>query len=394
MLFQTLDDKNECVAVYINNELKFKEVPKEASKTWEYSQFLKGMDIEYANIYCEGKTLDEACPEHLKKDWDNVKSKLKAFIRSFVESKVSMRDNCFFELTPKKFLIEYCKIKNQITEHIFQTYSRPQEYDFYRDMTEFLSEIKYRRLNVDSDVFKQNIQDPESLKLYRKYKDLSPYINYNLFGTITGRLSNDGFPILRFDKKHRHVLKPNNDYFVEIDINAAELRMALALSGKEQPTEDLYKIINETAFDNELTRKETKDRTIKWLYSESDEYTDELKHLFDKEFLLKKYYKGDHIITPYGRRIEAPERNAINYLMQSTFIDLFHRQVLKINKLLNGRGTYIPFLIHDCFYLDLKREDKDIIAQIAKEFSDTPYGFFKCRIKVGKDLSDLRELKL
>jgi hypothetical protein len=50
MLFQTLDDKNECVAVYINNELKFKEVPKEASKTWEYSQFLKGMDIEYANI--------------------------------------------------------------------------------------------------------------------------------------------------------------------------------------------------------------------------------------------------------------------------------------------------------------------------------------------------------
>ena len=38
--------------------------------------------------------------------------------------------------------------------------------------------------------------------------------------------------------------------------------------------------------------------------------------------------------------------------------------------------------------------DADMIAQIAKEFSDTPYGFFKCRIKVGKDLSDLRELKL
>ena len=51
MLFQTLDDKKECVGIYANGELQFEDMPNGISKTWSYSNFLGGLDIEYASRY-------------------------------------------------------------------------------------------------------------------------------------------------------------------------------------------------------------------------------------------------------------------------------------------------------------------------------------------------------
>jgi len=64
MRFQTLDDKNECVAVYLpkDNQLKFNHIPDDATSTWSYAPYLKSKQIEYAQLYCEGKNLEEVCP--------------------------------------------------------------------------------------------------------------------------------------------------------------------------------------------------------------------------------------------------------------------------------------------------------------------------------------------
>ena len=44
MLFQTLDDKSECVGVYANGELQFKGIPDNISKTWKsISIFFEGL---------------------------------------------------------------------------------------------------------------------------------------------------------------------------------------------------------------------------------------------------------------------------------------------------------------------------------------------------------------
>ncbi len=48
------------------------------------------------------------------------------------------------------------------------------------------------------------------------------------------------FPILTLDGEYRSILKPKNNYFVEFDYNAAELRVLLGLSGKAQPQEDMH----------------------------------------------------------------------------------------------------------------------------------------------------------
>ena len=40
---------------------------------------------------------------------------------SFKESKINLRDNCFYDLIPEKFLLEYCFIKNEITNQVIFT---------------------------------------------------------------------------------------------------------------------------------------------------------------------------------------------------------------------------------------------------------------------------------
>ena len=63
-----------------------------------------------------------------------------------------------------------------------------------------------------------------------------------MFGSKTGRLTNvkGYFPILTMDKEHRSVVKPKNDLFVELDYNGAEIITLLALSGREQPKQDIH----------------------------------------------------------------------------------------------------------------------------------------------------------
>ena len=85
MFFQTLDDKLECVGIYYKDDLFFDldNFPSDITKTWKYSSFLKQFSgIEYANLYLEGKPIEEIIPEYLKDDWDDASAKIKAFKRS------------------------------------------------------------------------------------------------------------------------------------------------------------------------------------------------------------------------------------------------------------------------------------------------------------------------
>ena len=47
VLFQTLDEKSDCLSVYIDGEM-MPYIPVGISKTWNYSNFLAHEDVEYA----------------------------------------------------------------------------------------------------------------------------------------------------------------------------------------------------------------------------------------------------------------------------------------------------------------------------------------------------------
>lgn len=399
MLFQTLDDKKECVGIYANDKLHFREIPENLSASWSYSPYLKGLKIDYAQLYCEGKSLDEVCPEYLKEEWTEIKNKLKAFMNSFFEAKVSLDQNCFFDLTPVNFLEKYCDVKNKITQHVFVSYEKPKEYDFYRRFNELLVDIKYRPLNIDLEKMKENILSEKDLNYYHRVLDFSNNINYNLFGSITGRLSvhKNSFPIQNFPKDYRSILKPHNDWFVAFDINAAELRTALALLNSSQPDGDLYEWVGKDVLGN-VSRSQTKKIIIEWLYDSRNptyqQYAQKLDAVFKKEALKNAYLIDGYIHTPFHRKIQSDEHHAISYLNQSTFIDLFHRQVIKIDDYLQDKKSFVSFLLHDEFVIDMTEDEKEHIIEIAKILQNTQYGKFLCNIKVGRDYGNMKKLNL
>ena len=136
MFFQTLDNKKKCIGVYCDGNLYFDgKLPEGISKTWSYASYLSDREIGYGHLQCGGKDLDSVCPPDIKDKWDKVNNKLKAFMRSICFSKVSLDDNCFFDMVPEKFLLEYCEIRNRITKHAFEKFLPPKNLRFLTLLT-------------------------------------------------------------------------------------------------------------------------------------------------------------------------------------------------------------------------------------------------------------------
>ena len=393
MLFQSLDDKKQCVGYYIDGSLVY-DRPSGLSKTWSYSTHLSDMDIQYANLYCGGKSLDEVCPEELREKWDSITSKLRAFFRSFGEAKVSLDDNCFFDLVPDRFLLEFCDLKGQISEHVFQNYNKPENYDFLLSLTKLADEIRYQKLNVDVSALKPEMAEEKTRSFVRKINRVEHLCKYNVFGTKTGRLTTqkNSFPILTMHKNYRKILSPVNDWFVEIDFNAAELRTLLALLGEEQPEEDMHEWNLKNVYQGIGTRENAKERIFAWLYNPSSQ--DHLANrLYNRKLIKKKYWNGSHVVNPYGRLIESDDFHAVNYLVQSTASDIFLRQAIKVHDLVKTKKSFISFMIHDSLVIDFCEEERDLILPIVQNFSQTKFGDFLATVKVGKNFGRMKELK-
>jgi len=393
VLFQTLDNKKECYGIYLNGDLIYDEFPDNLTNTWSYSSFLKGKGVEYANLYCGNKTLSEACPPQHHDEWEEVSGKLKAFLRSFYLAKVDLDENCFFDLVPDKFLRQHCEIKNKITKHVLENYEKPKNYDFLVELIELVDKIAHQKLSVNTDTLKSKFFQFKTRKFSKKINTCPPYIKYNIFGTKTGRLTTrkNSFPILTMDKNYRSILKPQNDWYIELDYNAAELRTLLNLLGKEQPKDDLHEWNAKNVYRGSITREEAKKRMFAWLYNPNSK--DHLSNrAYQRNDVLKKYWNGTHVQTIYDRKIIADKHHALNYIIQSTFSDLLLRQAIKIDKLLEGKKTNIAFMIHDSIILDMAHEDEMMISEIFHEFAETDLGVFLPNCTAGKNFGEMKKL--
>ena len=397
MLFETLDNKEKCIGVYYDGDLYFdNKLPEGISKTWSYASFLRDREVGYGYLQCGGKSLDSVCPDHLKDDWDKASNKLKAFLRSFHLSRVSLDDNCFYDLVPEKFLLEFCEIKTKITKHVFENFLPPKNLRFLTLLTKVTEDISQQKLNIDTDEFKPFLAEHKARQWKKKIQDVSPYVKYDIFGTKTGRLTTRkySFPILTFPKKYRSIIKPNNDLFVELDYNGAELRTLLALSDKNQPKMDIHEWNRRYLSENKvLSRQQIKNSIFAWLYN-SKKHTNEdiLRTMYDKEKVLNDYWDGETVKTCFNREIPADEHHALNYIIQSTCADLILQKMIKIYDILQDRKSNIAFCVHDSIVVDLHTEDKHLMKEIIDEFSNTRFGKFKTSVKTGRDFGNLQEL--
>jgi len=390
-----LDHKTDCVGYFANNRIKpGHELPLEG-ETWELSPHLVGDRYEVARIYSGGATLSEVCPAEMTEEWEGIKKTLRACLKAFRTSNLLLAENCFYDVVPEFFLYQYLNAKNNITQHVLETYERPKNYDAMYDLIELSMDIRSRPLNVDVGPIKHLLSSVRGKNFQKTLQSVKHVCDYNPWGTITGRLATQGatFPILTMNKEFRSCLSPTNDWFIELDFNAAELRTLLALTGADQPRNDIHDWNVKNIFDDNLTRDEAKVKTFAWLYSSKE--NKDLEGLYNKDLVRNKYWDGLKITTDYGRIIEnVDEHHALNYIVQSTTIDMVHEQAYKVYELLKGRKSHIAFLIHDAVYIDLAEEDRYEILNLLDTFKKTRYDIFKVNVSAGKNLGAMKELKL
>lgn len=392
MLFQTFDEKEQCVAFYADGKIH-KELPlSNLSKTWNYSQYLKNSDIQYADLYCLGKSMGDVCPEELKEQWKSVYRRLLAFYRSFAESKISLQDNCFYDLVPERFLLLYCDLKDKITEHVLKNFQKPENYDFLLKIKKLATDIRFRELNLDFSNVKLTSKIRKS---YKVLKTAKPYIDYNIFGTKTGRLTTKAgsFPILTMQKSLRSVIQPHNDCFLELDFNAAELRTVLALLERTQPSIDLHEWNVNNVYGGLLTREQAKKRIFAWLYNPNSK-DDLSERFYDRGKIKESFFDGTEVKTTFNRKIKADDFHAFNYVIQSTSSDLFLEQVIRVYNYLKDKKSNIAFTIHDSLIIDFDKDELSSLKDLSNIFSQTRFGEYLVNLKIGKDFGAMKEWKL
>ena len=364
------------------------------SKSWTYAPYLKGKQVDYAFIFANGSSLDDLCPEHLKEDWERISSKMKAFIRSFSEAKVNLNDVCFYDLVPESFLIELCEIKNRICEHVFKIHDRPDNYSFLLQVAELIGDIGAHKINIDETYLKKNLNDIKARSWLKKIRTCNPHVKYNMFGTVTGRLAaeKNSFPILTLPRLYRQCIKPTNDWFLELDFNAAELRTILSLSGIKQPQQDIHAWNAKNIYAGQCSREEAKKKILSWLYNPSAVHYTAARY-YNRDLIKEKYWDGQHVVTPFSRKIKADYDHALNYIVQSTTSDLTLRQAIKISKFLQDKKSYIAFCLHDSIVIDMSVEDKDMVGELMGMFADTDLGQYYVNASVGRDFGMLKKVK-
>lgn len=392
MFFQLLDSKVDCAGTYIDGQFIWEKIPNGITKTWSYSEHLYGRSIEYASLMVEGKSIDDICPPHLTDRWGVAKSLMKSHFKALSSSKISMQDVCFYDVVPQKHLQHYFDTKNEITKWVFDNIEKPQNYSFLLRLQAAVKELKQHPVNLNSfAIYVSGADCVKAKHLYEQFGETTPYVDYDIFGTVTGRLTTkkNSFPILNLKKELKKHVRPNNDVFLELDFNAAEVRTMLSLQNHEQPEEDIHEWNIKNIFKKDLSREEAKTKLFAWLYNEQSQAIQ--SSFYDRESLRERYYDGEKVQTPFGRTINAPVRKALNYLLQSSSSDNTMDRFCKISNFLRATRSHVAFVVHDSVVIDLHKDDRRLIPELVEMFGDTKLGKFKVNCSLGKNLGSMRK---
>jgi len=392
-VFQTLDTKNQCHAVYEDGVFHFDEYETQGDKTWAFHKTTDKEDLQIAQIWAGGSSLKDCCPTDLLANYEEIEKKLKAFNLAFDVVDFNIEEWCVYDFMPLSFLIDLCEIKNKITDNVLASWTKPKAYDHMVKVHQVISQMNYNEVIFDFDVAAQLSTTKALQGKLRSLKGTNGWVHYDPYGTITGRLSTkpNSFPILNIPAEFKTAIRPHNDLFVELDFNAAELRTMLSLSGREQPEEDIHEWNMQHVFSRIQDRESAKKKAFQWLYGKTAA-NKTLEEVYDKEKIKKDWFHHDFVKTPFGRAIPCDEDHAINYVVQSTTADVVYENTKKIQDLIQNHKTFVAFVIHDCIVLDMAKQDLGLIDDLVATFSKTRFGDFKSSIKAGKTLGNLKEI--
>ena len=391
MIFQILDDKRDCLGLFSNGEFYYGHIKRSFEKTWDWSPHLSDDDYQYARIWCGGKSLEDACPEHLVDRLEIHKKRVKNFVKAASIAKINIADICLFDIIPQQALLHWCQVKNEICEYVFENYTKPANHKFMIDLNKLVYDISNNPVVLNQDLlFSYQKTDYKAKSLWKSFGGKTSHISYDIYGSVTGRLTTktNSFPILNLKKDIADIVLPKNDAFIQLDFNGAEVRTLLSLSGQPQPKEDIHEF---NAKILKCSRDQAKKKFFAWFYNPNKK-NQELESIYKRKDVLVKHRNDNTIKTPFGREIETDDFHALNYLLQSASSDNCLGQAIKINKFLNGRRSFVHSVVHDSITIDLDKHDRDLITQIRQIFEDTRLGHFKSSMHIGKNYRDMEEV--
>lgn len=375
-ILQTLDIENNCKGIFHKDKFIFDNLDstlKEYSIAWKHTPMLEDKNMKYFYLFVKSNDISNFCPH--PELYDACQQKIEAQLVAARTAKISLQNECFFNIMPEHQLIKWFKLREQSFNSAQKIVQEPDDYNILHMAHVLVENISRQKIIFNSKNNK---------------------IVYDIFGSATGRLTTKkgSLPILSLKKEERKLLEPNNDAFIELDLNAAEIRMLLGLSGKDQPAEDIHNWISKTIFSSALTRNEVKVKTFAWLYNFSSPKS-KLDNFFSREIFRDFYsFEDEVIVTPYGRRLKVDERKAQNYLLQSTTSDQVLENAYKIQKMLKNKKSTVAFTLHDSIILDMAQEDAKMLKDIKNQFETTRWGSFVSTCKIGKNFGCLREVKI
>lgn len=340
---------------------------------WKHSSILEDEGFRYLYLSLRDEDLSRYC--HDPELFLDYKKKMEAHMKAAMTAKISLEDECFFNLIPEHHLVRWFNIRQQALENVYSTTSKESDYD-----------ILHKAHVLTTNIANQDIT----------FGNKKGRVVYDIFGSATGRLTTKrgSVPVLTLKKEQRQLITPQNDALVELDLNAAEIRMLLALTGQDQPQEDIHEWLSKEVFSSEFSRDEVKIKVFSWLYNFSAPKS-QLDEIFSRTIFRDFYSFGDEVLmTPFGRKLHVEERKAQNYLLQSTTSDQVLENAYKIQKMLRGKKSKIAFTLHDSIILDMSQEDAIMLREIKKEFEKTRWGNFVSTCKIGKTFGSLKELKI
>ena len=351
----------------------YKKVIETYNLAWKHSPMLD--DEKYKYLYLLAKQDDLSSYTQDPESFKMYTEKMKAHQKAAIAAKVNLNEECFFDLIPTHQLVKWFSLKQSALNNLKKNTQFESDY-----------EILHKAHVLTTNISREQI----------KYKNLKGRVLYNIFGSATGRLTTlrESVPVMTMKKEERTFLEPNNDVFVEMDLNAAEARTLLALSGIEQPVQDIHEWLMKNVYKTSLSREKAKIKLFSWLYNFSS--TDkELDKFFSRQIFRDFYCAEQSVLTtPYGRKLKVDERKAQNYLLQSTTSDIVIENAYKIMKMLKDKKTKIAFTLHDSIILDVCRSEAHILPDVKHKFESTRWGSFLTICKIGTNFGDLRELKI
>ncbi len=375
-IIQPLDIEDQCVGIYSANKFTFKEediksTVQQSSLAWRHSPVFENDEkYTYLSIFLKKQNLSQYSEDPTS--MDATAALLEAQKRAAITAKIDFSNICFYEALPDHLMGKWFSLRDTAMHRVNSLVPRPSDYDILHKIHVLTTNISKQGVNTGN-----------------QYEN----IVYDIYNSATGRLttSKGSYPILSISKAERHHLKPQNDLFLEIDLNGAEIRTLLAFSGIPQPSEDIH-LWNMKSLPPWLSRAEAKEQFFAWLYNPKAE-----NQLYEKYYNKKAYlehYDGESIKTPFGRLLPVDERKALNYLLQSTTSDIVLNNAYEIMKKLRRAKSFVSFTMHDAVVLDFAKEDHKMVSEVKDIFETNMFGRFLSSVSIGKNFGEMKGIDI